>query len=147
MVNIAVECLIRWYIVSRKESVLTILAVTFGIGLTAGGAWAIFMAVWLYTKLGFEAQARFFAFMFVVLAVFFLFGGVLLLLRAFRGPKKSRGNSWIAPTKGLVSEYWRYAQIRADTWVCPYVKGLEFLEASKETDSEGVKSCALWASR
>jgi len=79
--------------VSRKESVLTILAVTFGIGLTAGGAWAIFMAVWLYTKLGFEAQARFFAFMFVVLAVFFLFGGVLLLLRAFRGPKKSRGNS------------------------------------------------------
>jgi len=79
--------------VSGKESVLTILAAIFGVCLVGGGAWAIFMAVWLYTDVGFEAQARFFAFVFVVLAVFFLIGGVLLLIRVYRGPKKSRGDS------------------------------------------------------
>jgi hypothetical protein len=78
--------------VSRKEAVLTILAIVFGVSLTGIGAYLIFLAIWGYTKLGFEAQVRFFAFMFAVFGALFLIGGILLVLMAFRRPKKSRGN-------------------------------------------------------
>jgi len=78
--------------VSRKEAALTILAVIFGVCLTGIGSYSIFMAVWLYTDLGFEAQARFFAFMFSVFGALFLIGGILLMLMAFRGHRKNGGD-------------------------------------------------------
>jgi hypothetical protein len=79
--------------VSRKDNVLTILAAIFGIGLTAGGACAIGLAVLIYISLQEVSGAVLASILLVPLGGLFLIGGVLLLLRAFRGPRKSRGNS------------------------------------------------------
>ena len=78
---------------SRKESVLTILAVIFGVCLIGFGAYLIGLAVWGYTSFPHEPQAALALILVAPLGALFLIGGGLLLLRAFRGPKKSRGNS------------------------------------------------------
>lgn len=75
---------------SRKESLLTFLAIVFGVCLTGFGAYIIGLVVWGYTRFHEEAGAL------IVVApigALFLIGGVLLLLRAFSGTKKSRGDS------------------------------------------------------
>lgn len=78
---------------SRKEAVLTILAIVFGVCLTGGGACAIGLAVLIYISLQEVSGAVLASILLVPLGGLFLIGGVLLLLRAFRGPRKSRGNS------------------------------------------------------
>jgi ABC-type multidrug transport system fused ATPase/permease subunit len=75
---------------SIREKILTILALILGICLTGFGAYVIGLVVWGYTRFHKEAGA---SIVVAPIAVLFLLGGVLLLLRAFRGPKKSGGDS------------------------------------------------------
>ncbi|MBM3157135.1 MAG: hypothetical protein FJ004_07590 [Chloroflexi bacterium] len=75
-----------------KRKILPILAVIFGVSLTGIGTYLIFLAVWDFAKFGFDPE-RVLAFMFSVFGGLFLIGGVLLLLMAFRGPRKSREDS------------------------------------------------------
>jgi hypothetical protein len=72
----------------KKESLLTIFAIVFGVCLTGAGAWAIFLSVWGYTSNPDESGAVLSLILFVP-GVLFLLGGFLLLLRAYRGPRKS----------------------------------------------------------
>ena len=74
---------------SMKETLLAILAVTFGVSLMGAGAYAIGLAVQVYTKFPDEPVTPFASFVYGILGVAALFGGALLLIRAYRGPKKS----------------------------------------------------------
>jgi hypothetical protein len=70
---------------STKETLLTILAVTFGVCLMGAGAWAIFLAVWGYTSHPDEPGAVLSLMLFIP-GVLFLIGGVLLLRRLLSRP-------------------------------------------------------------